>query len=60
MQSYKVIELQVIGKYPHILIENDEKSLSDDVTLNFNDVPYGKSLTRHITIANMTPVSQNL
>jgi hypothetical protein len=56
---YKVIDLQVVGKYPHILVEADEvTSLNDEVILSFKDVPYGKCLTKQITIKNMTPVTE--
>jgi hypothetical protein len=54
---FKSVELYAIGKYPHILIENDtDGKAASEVTLNFDKVLIGQNVTRYFTLINMTEV----
>ena len=52
---FKTIEINGTGKYPHLLVEN-ENLISSEATLDFGKVVMGESATKFITIVNMTEV----
>ena len=52
---HRTIELYGIGKYPHLLLENENK-ISSEITLNFGKVLLGQNNTKYLTIINMTDV----
>jgi hypothetical protein len=56
LYDYEVIELNAIGKYPHILVESDNESRCNQISLNFDNTPFGKSVTKYFSVVNMTPV----
>ena len=56
---YKSIQLNAIGKYPHLLIENGYEA-SSEVSLVFDKVYIGQNQTKYFTIINMTEVGNEL
>ena len=57
LNSFKATDLHAVTKYSHFLIETDSQQTGEDVCLNFENVPHGKSCTKFVTIINMLPVS---
>jgi hypothetical protein len=55
LNSYKLIELNAISKYAHFLLE-DKDLKCEEITINFDDTPVGKTMTKYVTITNMLPV----
>jgi hypothetical protein len=55
LDKFKQIELNGIGKYPHLLVENDG-FLNDELTVNFGTVKFGQTSARTITLVNVTEV----
>jgi hypothetical protein len=49
----------LLGKFPHLLLE-DENGVSSEATLNFGKIVTGESVTKYITIINMTEVRKYL
>lgn len=58
LNSFKIIKLNAVGKYPYVLIEKDsgDGQPSTESKLVFDNVPFGKSQTKFFSIINMTPV----
>ena len=56
MYSYEIVELNAVGKYPHILVESDTQSFCNEIRMNFEAVPFGQSATKYFNVVNMTPV----
>lgn len=59
MNLFKKISLYGIGKYPHILIQANDKT-SSEIELQFNNVLIGQNSTNFFTIINMTEVNLKL
>lgn len=52
---HRIIELNGIGKFPHLLLECDN-TISSEITLNFGKMLLGQSNTKFVTLINMTEV----
>ncbi|RNA28727.1 coiled-coil domain-containing protein [Brachionus plicatilis] len=55
LNLFKKVNLYGIGKYPHILVQADDKT-SSEIELQFENVLIGQNLTKFFTIINMTEV----
>ena len=53
---FKVLKLNAVAKYPHLLVESENSVCSSELSLDFGKVLIGQSATRYFTIVNMTEV----
>ena len=53
---HKTLEINGIGKYPHLLVE-DETCISANANLDFGQNVIGQSVTKYVSIINMTEVA---
>jgi hypothetical protein len=59
---FKTMHVHGTGKYPHILVESSSGQnggLTAECTLNFDKVLIGHSVTRYVTVVNMTEVKSD-
>ena len=55
---HKTLEINGIGKYPHLLVE-DETCISASANVDFGQNIIGQSITKYVTLVNMTEVATN-
>lgn len=55
---HKTFEIHGTGKYPHLLLE-DDTCVSSTASLDFGRNIVGQSITKYVTVINMTEVTTN-